>query len=518
MDKKNSRLRNSITNMTTTGFVYIFTMLMAMLVRSFLSRTLGQEYVGLNGVLTSVITSFSIADLGVDSVFVFLLYQPLANRDFNEIDNLMVLFKRIYSWIGIVFLSIGLVAVPFLGNLIGKQSMKIPNVIAIYLVFLLNTGLSYFFASYRVILNADQKYYVISKVTFVVTIVIDFLQICFLVFFNNFLFYSILLLVGTVLINLIISRVAKHLYPLGNIRKKGKLKFKRSNTVNVLIKNTIGGISNKLGGIVVYGSDNILLANFETLKIVGMYSNYLMITQGITALLSKVISSVTASIGNLGAENNKKKNLELFLNMSFIMNTLTALAFIPLLFLFSLFIKLWVGNESVLPIPVVELISINCALQLVRYPALTYIDAFGLQWIQKWKSIVEATVNIMISLILLYFFRLGLTGVLLGTLCSNIFVVNWYEPYLVLKEVCDKEYKKYIYQIIPFAIFIILIVSFSYFILQKNLLGNSIIKNILFVIIMEILQLIVIFIVFKNNAELKNIMRIFKRKFLRGDY
>lgn len=55
-----------------------------------------------------------------------------------------------------------------------------------------------------------------------------------------------------------------------------------------------------------------MLANFETLRIVGMYSNYLMITNGVSSLLSKMIASVTAIVGNLGSEGNEEKNLTTF--------------------------------------------------------------------------------------------------------------------------------------------------------------------------------------------------------------
>lgn len=79
-DNNNSRRQNAIINVITASGVYVFTMLLSLIVRGALSRSLGQDYVGLNGVLTSVITSFAIADLGIDFVFIYLICELLVRN------------------------------------------------------------------------------------------------------------------------------------------------------------------------------------------------------------------------------------------------------------------------------------------------------------------------------------------------------------------------------------------------------------------------------------------------------
>lgn len=89
-----------------------------------------------------------------------------------------------------------------------------------------------------------------------------------------------------------------------------------------------------------------MLANFETLRIVGMYSNYLMITNGVSSLLSKMIASVTASVGNLGSEGNEGKNLTTFVKLTTIINFLVIMAVIPMSLFFGTFINIWVGGKT----------------------------------------------------------------------------------------------------------------------------------------------------------------------------
>lgn len=511
--KKNSRLYNSILNVGTTVIVTVFSMLLSMLVRAFLNRTLGTQYVGVNGVLSSIISSLSIADLGVDSVFVYLLYKPLAEKDSDEISKLMILFKHVYVWIGSIFMILGIACMPFLKYLVGHEAMKIPHIYLVYVLFLLNTGLSYFFAAFRIILNADQKYYIIARITFIVSFTTNIIQIICLLTVNNFIIYVILMLSNTILINIIIGMVSIKRYKIKTVSNKKirEIKFKNDKTISTLIHNTIGGISNKLGIIVVNSSDNILLANFETLKIVGMYSNYLLVTNGITSLLLKAIASITATIGNLGVESDETKNLSVFIRLNFLINTLVIFTVIPLSLFFGVFVNIWIGREGILSEFATILIVTNCLLTIIRYPSLTFIDAFGLQWIQRWKSVIESIVNIVVSLTLLYFFKLGLIGVLLGTLVSNIFVVNWYEPYLVLKEVCGKRYKEYLTEIVPQLLIFVGALVYAMIILKSNIIEYDFGTSLKIILSSEAFLVLIYVAIFHKNKDVSFFVRTIRK-------
>ena len=80
-----------------------------------------------------------------------------------------------------------------------------------------------------------------------------------------------------------------------------------------LLKNAVGGFSNRLGGVVVFGSDNILLSMFVGLSSVALYSNYTALTTAVTRIASQVSNSLVPSIGNLGvSEGNEKKQKVFF--------------------------------------------------------------------------------------------------------------------------------------------------------------------------------------------------------------
>ena len=90
-------------------------------------------------------------------------------------------------------------------------------------------------------------------------------------------------------------------------------------------------------------------------------------------------------------------------------------------------------------------------------------NAKGLFWHDRFKSIIEAAVNLVASLILMRF--MGIFGVLLGTTVSIVFVNVWYEPYILYKHgFNDKSLMKYmieygLYLLLAIAICVITFVS-----------------------------------------------------------
>jgi len=232
---------------------YIVMTVLSFFVRAVFVRQLGSQYLGLNGVLSSMLSVLSISDLGMESVFAFLLYKPLANKDHIMIQNFVALFRKVYNLVGFFILVVGMTLIPFLPAIIGKQGERIPSVTLIYVILLINSSISYLFTYNRTILNASQKNYIITSVNFFLVSIINICQIICLVLFPSMIIYVSLFLISTVLTNIVLSRKVIKEYPfLSNLPSKPKI---TTSTKKVLIHNTIGGLSNKLGSIIVFASD-----------------------------------------------------------------------------------------------------------------------------------------------------------------------------------------------------------------------------------------------------------------------
>lgn len=70
------------------------------------------------------------------------------------------------------------------------------------------------------------------------------------------------------------------------------------------------------------------------------------------------------------------------------------------------------------------------------------MSALGLFWPQRYKSLVEAAVNFIVSFALIRMTKLGINAVLLGTIFSNLTINFWWETLVVFKYGFNKSMKK----------------------------------------------------------------------------
>ncbi|MGL4690358.1 MAG: lipopolysaccharide biosynthesis protein [Leuconostoc mesenteroides] len=433
-----NRTKSARLNVFVSLSSYFIQLLLSMVVRIFFIKKIGTDYLGLNGVLLNTISMVSVVDLGLDTIFVFALFKPLRENDKESIKSILRLYRNTFRSIAATIFLLGVCSTYFLPDILGRKGMELQYVYLIFYIYLANSVLSYLMSYYRAILTANQRGYIVNGVTSGSLILVGVLQLIGLIVFANPVLYVFTLLVGTVLMNLIIMLITIKQYPY--LREKSVNQLERGLKVEIF-KNSIGGFSGKIGTMVVSGSDNILLSIFTSLSTVGIYSNYVVLTIAVQAIVQKISVSLMPSVGHLGIERNYKKNLDIFLEITFILFTIISLGygiFVAMLHQFMLF---WVGPKYVFPIVTEILIAIVMVLQLVRVPFGIYIDAFGLQWVQRWKSVIEAIANLVFTLTLIHFFHLGVNGILIGTILSTILTVLWIEPLIIYRFPLNRNFK-----------------------------------------------------------------------------
>lgn len=423
-----SRTHYSVLNSTVSFFIYLLRLIVAFFVRTFFIKYLGVEYLGLNGLFTNILSFLSLAELGIGTTIVYELYRPLAQKNNEEIRAFMRLYKKAYTIIGIVIGVVGVTIIPFLPTIVGHND--IPNVNILYVLFLTNSVASYFFTYKRSLLNADQQNFKTVINDFVFYVLLSVVQVGLLIGTKSFVLYLVVQIVSTILSNLSISFLVDRQYPFlryGSVAKLPKSK------IHSLVKNVVGNLSSQIGSIVVLGSDNILISMFVGLSAVGLYSNYTLITNAAKSLIQQVTNSVTSSIGNLLASNNRERHYEVFKTYLFINTTFDYFCCVGMFALLNPFITIWIGKEYVLPNHTVMLICIYMGLLIYQNTVRNYSSAYGLFWEQRLKPLFEAVVNLAVSVLLLKVFHMGIDGVLYGTIASTLLVDAWYEPIVVFK-------------------------------------------------------------------------------------
>lgn len=423
-----SRLTNTIRNAVVGFGAQLIIILLNFINRTFFIRYLGAEYLGLSGLFSNILSMLSLAELGIGVAISFSLYKPLQEQDIRKTKALMSFYQLAYNVIGVVILGLGLCLVPFLDRLI-KNRPDIPNFTLIYLLFLANSVVSYFFTYKRSLLSADQKEYLNTINRTLFSIIQCAGQFIVLVFTRNYLLYLIVVIICTIGSNIRISYLCDNLYPYlkGNSEKLTKEEAK------TLLKYVGAQLSHKVGGIVVSGTDNVLTTALVNggLVIVGLYSNYLLLINTIKSVITMFFTAVTASVGNLNAECNTDKSKEVFDKMFFLNMCFYGISTCCIYNLANDFIRLWIGEDYLLSTGIMTVIVINYYISGMRQTCQTYNTSLGLFWNDRFKPWIEALINLVSSVALARYY--GFMGILLGTLISTVTTSFWVEPYILYK-------------------------------------------------------------------------------------
>lgn len=422
-----SRTENVLRNIRVSLILQTATALVAFLTRKVFVQMLSQEYLGLNGTFSNILSMLSLAELGIGEAITYSLYKPLAEHDNGQIAALMNLFRRAYRIIGLTVALLGILLTPFLPVLI-RELPDIPHIYIIYLLFVLNTAVSYSFVYKQSLMIADQRQYITTIGHFLKYILLQLVQAIFLIITRNYFVYLGLQISATLLENLIFSYVANRLYP--DIWASPPARLKQA-TKKEIIQNTKAMVIHKVGGAIVFGTDNLLISFFVGIVEVGIYSNYLLITNGLKSIYGRLFHALTASIGNLRVTEEPEKTIPVFWRVNFLGNWLYGFSSICLVVLFNPFIALWVGEKYLFSQEIVCLIALNFYVTGLRKAVSTFREAYGLYWYDRYKPIAESAINMVSSIILAV--PLGISGILIGTFISTITTCFWIEPWVLFK-------------------------------------------------------------------------------------
>ncbi len=389
------------------------------IMRTIMIYLLGIEYLGLNSLFTSILSVLNLAELGVGSAMVYSMYRPIVDDNEQKICALMKLYKIYYRIIGAVVCVLGLILVPFLPKLI---SGDIPADINIYFLYLLNlatTVLSYWLYAYKSsILLAHQRNDIVSKATLITDAVKYILQLSVILLFRSYYLYVIAILITQILNNFLTAYYAEKMYPqyhaYGEIDKIEKKK------INHRIRDLFTA---KVGTVIVYSSDTIVISACLGLEILAIYQNYYYLFSAISALLGIFFTSIRAGLGNSIIIDSKEKIFRDFRKLLLISVWTAGFCSTCFLCLYQPFIELWIGRKYLLKFGMVICLSIYFFVNNLNVFLNSYKDASGMWHVDRFRPLVEAAVNLILNLILVQY--IGLYGIVISTIISMIFVAPW---------------------------------------------------------------------------------------------
>lgn len=443
--------KSFLQNASIAFILQVINILVTFIVRTVFVKTLGNDYLSLNGLFTNVVSLLSFAELGIGNAIIFSLYEPIAMQNTEKINTLMHLFKKAYRWIRFIIAILGICILPFINHLVNDVNVN-ENFQILYILFLINTYVSYFFAYKKSLLIADQKNYIAALIQQSIIVVQSVIQCIIILLFHNYVLYLWIQIIGTTMINIITSGYVDRHY---KYLKQDASKLDKREYLGIFenIKNIF---CYKIGAVILNSTDNILISSLITTRYVGLYSNYSMIISALNGVLMQVCNSIAATIGIYNVQNDDEKNESTFRYIFFISYWGFGVCTICLIELLNPFISIWIGDTYLLNFSTVVIISIVFYITGINQIPSQYRTSFGIFKQAKMIPLLASVINIILSIVLGKI--IGLNGIFIATIIAKLVTFNIMDPLLIYKNGFKKESISFFYSKIKY--FIVLVITF----------------------------------------------------------
>lgn len=477
------------------GFINkIVTLFFPFITRMIIIRKLGEQYLGLDGLFTSILQVLNLSEFGFSTAIVYSMYKPIAEDDSETICALLAIYKKVYKIVGLAIGGIGLILMPFLPNLIGGTYPKNVNIYILYIIYLFNTIISYMLFAYKTsILNAFQREDLISNINTISKSFLYVFQIAAVLLVESYYVYLLVLPISTILNNILVSIVVKKNFP--QYVCKGFV----SKEIKADIKIKVAGlIVQKLCSVSRNAFDSIFVSIFLGLTATAIYNNYFYVITAITALTGIISTALMAGVGNHVAINDAKTNLDEMRKIDFVYMVIGGWCSISLCCLYQPFMELWMGEKCLLPNASMILFVIYFYCLKIGDVRLLYVSAAGLWWENKFRSIAEALANIFLNYILGKYY--GVNGIICATIITILLINFLYGAKIVFDNYFGKDkYLGYIIEHIKYALVTFVVGLITSWLISLILIDNLIICLLLRMLICCTVPFFLYVIIYRNT-------------------
>ena len=409
---KLERTKNMARNVAYGYLSKIILMFFPFLTRSIFIRVLGAEYLGLNGLFSSILTVLNMTELGFASAIVVHMYRAIEADDHTGINALLSYYRKIYHGVGLVILAVGCALIPFLPKLINGSWPSDISLTAVYLVYLFDTCASYFlFAYYASLASAFQRDDLMIRVDLFTKILMYLGQIALLLTVRNYYAYLAILPLCTIGRNLCTYLCVRKTFP--RYSPQGAIS---PQTRADILQKVKGAVIGRVSWVCRNSFDSVFISMFLGLTATAIYGNYYYIMNTLTALMQIFIKSVNAGAGNSIELETQAKNHRDMNCMNFLYMWLAGWCSICMLCLYQPFMTLWVGRDMLLPVSTMVLFCVYFYLLKMGDVLEIYATAKGLFWERRHIAIAEGIGNITLNYFLGKHF--GIAGILWATILT----------------------------------------------------------------------------------------------------
>lgn len=470
-------IKNSVSNVFFTLLIGIIGLIK---VKVFVNG-LNNDIYSLNQLFYQIFSYIVITDIGFGLILNKQLYNAFAVDDYEKINKIYSTSKRFYNIVGLIMMIIALI-LSFFVRFLTKANISPLYMQIIFIIFIFRNVVDYFFVAPRYVLEADQKIYKVNHYVKSIKIIESIVEIILVLLGVDYFFVIIPGIFITIVIDIFVNNKIYKMYPWLKSDKTFNFKY---------LKGTKDVIWRKIAGLLNSNTDIILISAFINPISVIIYTSYVYITKFITDTVYMISSSLTPSFANVAFKEKSDKMYGVFTELNILFLFIASFVFIMLYGFLNSLITFWVGGEYLVNNFVLFLFCFSAFQIIAEKPIAIFINGVGLFKETKVSTIMEAVLNLIISLLLIG--KIGIAGVLLGTIISKLLTTSIQNAIYIYKNKFNKPGYKYF--ILYYSVIFISLGFISMFnILNLNI--TNIAFWIIYVFIFAVAVAILLFLIF----------------------
>ena len=422
MNSNNGRAGKVKKSVFTTLLLQIVTIICGLIAPRLLLETYGSEAYGATTSIAQFLSYITLLEGGIGSVARAALYKPLAEGDTKRISLIVNELKRFFKVLAFISIGYTMVLACLFKTLSHIECYNWLSTFLLVLSMAVSTFGQYFIGiSYLSLIQADQKLYLINRLSIITTI------------FNTIMVIMLIRLKTSLIFVKLVSSAVYLLKPtamwLYVNRHYGLIKIIERD------KNALSQRWTGLGQHIAYyihsNTDVAVLTILDNLKTVSVYSVYNMISSHIQNFIVALCSGMSSVFGDMYAraeKENLNRTFEFYETLtSCACTTLFSTVYIMILPFISLYTKGIEDTNYYQPL-FGCLITLAAEIYCLRLPYQSMISAAGHFKQTRIGAYGEAGINVTISILLVW--KLGLVGVAIGTIVAIFFRLLYSVLYL----------------------------------------------------------------------------------------
>ncbi len=425
------RTRKAALNMFFSLIYQAIAIICGLITPRLILATFGSTYNGVISSATQFLNMINILTLGITGTTRVALYKTLAEGDTLGTSRIMKATKRYMQKIGccVILYAIGLCVIyPY----VSQNSLSHIENVALIAIVSIGTFAQYFFGiSNMTLLNADQSSYV-NNIIDIFKVVLNTVCVAVLIKVGASVFIvklgsSIVFLISPIILNWYVKRK----YNLVNDCEPDSTALNNRGAVAL----------HQVANIVHDNTDIMVLTFFMDAKQISVYTVYYLVIGKIKTLLQVFTSGIEAAFGNMWVKHEIDTMNKVFKAYEHLLFSFTVVFFSCVGTLILPFVSEYtrgITDVAYYRVDFAVLITIAEAAFCIRQPYLLLVYATGNYEATKRGALVEAIINLSLSIILVQF--VGINGVVIGTLVANVFRTVQYSVF-VSNKILNRDIK-----------------------------------------------------------------------------